>query len=169
VVGVTWFEAEAYTNWLSKESKRSVGLPTEEEWERAARGENGREYAWGNEFDRQNLNCAEFWGQKDDLSDSRKRSEWFESEFFQTASTTLIGQFAQGNTPENISDLSGNVWEWTNSWWEREWINRVLRGGSWFGVRIYARCADYDWNVLIDFSYDVGFRVVSPVKRPSGG
>jgi len=65
VVGVSWFEAEAYCNWLTKESGKPIRLPTEGEWERAARHTDGRAYPWGQAFDRNRLNSAEFWAGKD--------------------------------------------------------------------------------------------------------
>ena len=89
VVGVSWFEAEAYCNWLSKELGKPIRLPTEEEWERAARHTDGREYPWGEEFDRNRLNSAEFWGGKNDLD----WNQWFEDKGYEVASTTIVGQF----------------------------------------------------------------------------
>lgn len=77
---------------------------------RRARGVTGREYAWGNAFDRNKLNAAPFWKQKDDANYAFDLPE---------AGTTIIGQFPEGNTPEGICDLSGNVWEWTGSWYEK--------------------------------------------------
>ncbi len=161
-VGVSWFEAEAYANWLSQQLGHPVRLPTEQEWERAARGEKGREYAWGNEFNRNQVNCAEFWGQEDDLSEFRKWNEWYESDSFKQASTTFVGQFPTGATPEGVCDLSGNVWEWVDSWIEEEQINRVFRGDAWSYFRRNCRCACRDWLVPDLFSSYVGFRLVSP-------
>jgi formylglycine-generating enzyme required for sulfatase activity len=153
VVGVTWFEAEAYGNWLAKQLGRPVRLPTEQEWERAARGIKGREYAWGDEFDRNKVNCAAFWEQKDDASFVfGEKGE----------GTSIVGQFKEGNTIEGISDLSGNVWEWTNSWWEKEQTNRVVRGGSWSLDRRDVRCANRFRLVPVDFNLSIGFRLVSP-------
>lgn len=153
VVGVAWFEAEAYANWLAKQLGQPLRLPTEQEWERAARGVKGREYAWGDEFDRDKVNCAAFWEQKDDASYVfGEKGE----------GTSIVGQFKNGNTPEGISDLSGNVWEWTTSWYEAEQTIRVLRGGSWSSNRRYVRCANRFWNVPVDFDNSLGFRLVSP-------
>ena len=164
VVGVSWFEAEAYASWLANQLGKPVHLPTEQEWERAARGglpsplgrwgggEGGREYAWGNQFDRNKLNAAPFWDQDDETL-------WAQND---AAGTTIVGQFPEGNTPEGISDLSGNVWEWTNSWYEKEQVYRTLRGGSWYTGRRLARCATRDRGVPVRFVDNVGFRLVSP-------
>ena len=152
VVGVSWFEAEAYANWLSKQMGRAVRLPTEYEWERAARGTKGREYAWGDTFDKNKVNCAAFWNQKDDASYAENDN----------AGTSIVGQFKDGNTPEGLCDLSGNVWEWTNSWYEKEQTNRTLRGGSWYHDLRSVRCADRFRNVPDFFSYVIGCRLVSP-------
>lgn len=153
VVGVSWFEAEAYATWLAKELNRPVRLPTEQEWERAARGIKGREYPWGDTFDRAKVNCAAFWKQKDDADYA------FDVD---SAGTSMIDQFKDGETPEGIRDLSGNVWEWTNSWYEKEQTNRVLRGGSWFYSHWNVRCAGRFWFVPDYFFNLFGFRVVSP-------
>lgn len=153
VVGVTWFEAEAYANWLAKQLGRDVRLPTEYEWERTARGTNGREYAWGDPFDRNKLNCANFWEQKDDAG-----FVWGDK----GEGTSIVGQFKNGDTPDGISDLSGNVWEWTASWYEKEQTNRVLRGGSWLNYRRFVRCALRSWNIPVNFLSDIGYRLVSP-------
>jgi formylglycine-generating enzyme required for sulfatase activity/energy-coupling factor transporter ATP-binding protein EcfA2 len=126
VVGVSWFEAEAYCNWLSHELGKPVRLPTEEEWERAARHTDGREYPWGEKFDRDRLNCAEFWGGKNDLD----WDQWLKDKGYEVASTTMVGQFEAGNSMAGASDMSGNVWEWTNSWYDEEHTRRSVRGGS---------------------------------------
>jgi formylglycine-generating enzyme required for sulfatase activity len=161
VVGVSWFEAEAYCNWLSREVNKPIRLPTEEEWERAARHTDGREYPWGNEFDRTRLNISEWWAADDDMTDYDKWNEWWKAAG-QAASTTTVGQFAEGNSAAGASDLSGNVWEWMNTWFDREQVYRVLRGGSWGDSRRDARCADRFGNVPGYFVVDVGFRLLSP-------
>jgi len=153
LVGVSWFEAEAYCNWLTQKLGRHVRLPSEQEWERAARGEKGREYSWGDQFDRNKLNAAPFWKQEDD-------ADWaFDVD---EAATSMVGQFPAGATPEGICDISGNVWEWTDTWYEEKQVNRVLRGGSWYLIRRLCRCAFRLWDVPGYFGYDFGFRVVSP-------
>jgi formylglycine-generating enzyme required for sulfatase activity/energy-coupling factor transporter ATP-binding protein EcfA2 len=161
VVGVCWFEAEAYCNWLARELSRPVRLPTEQEWERAARGTKGREYGWGDEFDRCYFNGTELWAEQDNLSNDEWR-KWTESDSVKAASTTFVGQFPLGNTAEGISDLTGNVWEWTESWYQKEQTHRVLRGGSWYVDRSSVRCAYRFWYIPGDFGRDVGFRVLFP-------
>jgi formylglycine-generating enzyme required for sulfatase activity/energy-coupling factor transporter ATP-binding protein EcfA2 len=162
VVGISWFEAEAYCNWLAREMGRPMRLPTEEEWECAARHTDGREWPWGNKFDRRRLNCAEFWSGEEDLSDISKWSKWFESDDYKAASTTTVGQFPNGDAQSGLSDVAGNVWEWTCSWYDVEQVYRAVRGGSWFNVRSVARCAYRNGDVPDDFFDNVGFRVVSP-------
>jgi formylglycine-generating enzyme required for sulfatase activity/energy-coupling factor transporter ATP-binding protein EcfA2 len=158
VVGVSWFEAEAYSNWLSQKLGKPIRLPTEEEWERAARHTDGREYPWGSKFDHRRLNCAEFWGGQDDLD----WNKWYEEKGYETASTTIVGQFAEGNSEAGLSDMSGNVWEWTNSWYDAQKMYRIVRGGSWGSDGTYARGASRDRLVPGSFSDALGLRVASP-------
>jgi formylglycine-generating enzyme required for sulfatase activity len=153
VVGVTWFEAEAFANWLAKQLGCEVRLPTEYEWERAARGTKGREYAWGDTFDMNKVNCANFWEQKED-------ADWVFGD--KGEGTSIVGQFKSGNTPEGISDLTGNVLEWTASWYEKEQTTRVVRGGSWDFYRRGVRCAVRGRLMPGDFFSSIGFRLVSP-------
>lgn len=148
VVGVSWHEAEAYCRWLDgqdlpvmKPDGYCVRLPAEEEWEYAARGKDGRAYPWGDEF---NANFAN-------------------TEEGQAGGLTAVCTYPQGRSPFGILDLSGNVWEWTSSWYDKKRDARVLRGGSWFNVRRYARCACRDGGIPDGFDLNVGFRVlVSP-------
>ena len=163
VVGVSWFEAEAYCNWLSKELGKPIRLPTEEEWERAARHTDGREYPWGNTFDRNRLSCAEFWAGKDDLD----WSKWYQEKGYEVGTTTVVGQFLEGYSQAGISDLAGNVWDWTGSWYEDQKVNRVLRGGSWTGNSYGARCATRIRLVPGNFDSSVGFRLCSPGSIPA--
>jgi formylglycine-generating enzyme required for sulfatase activity len=145
VVGVSWFEAEAYANWLNqqvlpfeKPENYHVALPTEEKWEYAARGTDGREYPWGNEFDMKFANTTK----SGDIG------------------TTAVCTYPQGINPFSLQDLSGNVFEWTDSWYNVKKNTRVLRGGSWISGDRYARCA-YRRRSYPDGWYDlIGFRII---------
>lgn len=165
VVGVTWFEARAYCAWLSAQSGDRYRLPTEAEWEAAARGQERREYAFGEPYDA--ARCNTF--------DTHIRR------------TTPVGVFPGGKTPEGIYDLSGNVWEWTSTIWGKRrnepdypypydggdgredpddgasW--RVLRGGSFRSLAARARAAYRASNVPGFRNFEFGFRVV--VRPPS--
>jgi formylglycine-generating enzyme required for sulfatase activity len=140
VVGVTWYEAVAYCNWLTEKLRREgkigegeeVRLPTEAEWEKAARGTDGRWWPWGNEWDEGRANT----------------SEGGVHEF------TPVGIYPSGVSPFGVFDMAGNVWEWTSSLYKpypyeaddgREDQDRdgsrVIRGGSWLNPQDLARCA----------------------------
>jgi formylglycine-generating enzyme required for sulfatase activity len=149
VVGVNWYEAEAYCNWLtdSKRDNYRFSLPTEEQWERAARGVKGRTYAWGNEGDKNHLNCCEFWGDEQ-----------------LGMSTTVVIQFHQGKTPDGIYDMNGNVWEWTNSIESGMADQKVVRGGNWYNFRDKAQCYIRDYLVSISSNNRTGFRVFAWLK-----
>jgi formylglycine-generating enzyme required for sulfatase activity len=111
VVGVSWYEADAFARWSGKT------LPTEEQWERAARGTGGRQYPWGEEFDKEKCNTEESGIGK----------------------TTRVTRYPNGISPDGCYDMAGNVWEWTSSEYGKD--RMVLRGGSWGSGRGDARCA----------------------------
>jgi formylglycine-generating enzyme required for sulfatase activity len=157
VVGICWHEARAYCAWLSAQSGQSYRLPSEAEWEAAARGREGRRYAWGEDFDPACCNTFER----------------------HVRGTTPVGVFPGGDTPEGLADMTGNVWDWTSTAYhpyryaadaKREdpasaEFRRVVRGGSWVGLRECARCA---YRLLALPGYrggGIGFRLVcvSPI------
>jgi len=135
VVGVSWYEAVAYCNWLNKTRAQGYAyqLPTDEQWERAARGTNGREYPWGDEFDKERCNTEESG----------------------IGRTTRVTRYPNGISPEGCYDMAGNVWEWTSS---KAGSGYSLRGGSWVLPRDLARCAARYWGIPGLHNNYVGFR-----------
>jgi formylglycine-generating enzyme required for sulfatase activity len=103
--GLSWADAVAYCRWLSVASGKIYRLPDEREWEKAARGAQGRKWPWGNTDEATRANVLEA-GRRE---------------------TSAVGTFANGASPEGLVDLVGNVREWTNTWAD----GRVLRGGSY--------------------------------------
>ncbi|MCQ1548156.1 MAG: formylglycine-generating enzyme family protein [Candidatus Accumulibacter phosphatis] len=155
---VDWYEAVAFTRWLSAQLRYEVRLPTEEEWERAAGGREGREYPWGAQYEsgRANIDETARWGRE-------KIGEW------SLGQTTAAGVYPHGASAEGVLDLSGNVWEWClNQYDHPERIlsdtsgqTRVLRGGSWDDDAASAR-ASLRGRGFPDSRFDfVGFRLVS--------
>jgi formylglycine-generating enzyme required for sulfatase activity len=134
VVNVSWHDVAAYVQWAG------LQLPTEQQWQKVARGDDGREYPWGNEW-KPYCNTMEA----------------------SIGTTTPVGYYSPfGDSPFGCVDMSGNVWEWTNSWFDDDKIARVLCGGSWDYSPQYARVADRHWHNPVHFD-PIGFRVVSPV------
>ncbi len=128
VVQVSWHDAAAFCAWLAAETGLPVRLPTEAEWEKAARGTDGRIYPWGDKWDA-------------DRANSRERGP---------GDTTAVGQYSpEGDSLYQIADASGNVWEWVADWFASGYYRtledgaqnptgpasgkyRVLRGGGWY-------------------------------------
>lgn len=93
VVDLNWYESRAFCRWLGEQIGQSFRLPTEAEWEKAARGVDGRRFPWGNDFDPARCNVKE--GGR--------------------GITTPVDQFPNGASPYGLLDMAGNVWEWTQS------------------------------------------------------
>jgi len=148
---VSWFDAMAFCRWLSEKSAEDVRLPTEQEWEKAARGRDGRAYPWGNDYVAGYANIDETEGSVGPNS---------------VQMTTAVGMYSQGASPYGLMDVAGNVWEWCLNEYdhpERTQISgterRLLRGGSWVNYIGNARCA-YRRRYPPDNRFnDIGFRV----------
>ena len=159
-IGLSWYECVAYCRWLSAETGQLYRLPTEAEWEKGARGVDGRVYPWGSEFEASRLNAR--------AGDQ------------QVCTITPVGIYPTGTSPFGLFDCAGNVWEWCATRWKKpfpydvnqdEWQAdylegqnlRVLRGGSWNYKAEATRCSyrfkfqPYGWTGR------GSYRVVSPI------
>jgi formylglycine-generating enzyme required for sulfatase activity len=158
---VNWFEALAFCRWLERRWREegrwpegwSVSLPSEAEWEKAARGTDGRKYPWGDKFDPELANTREV----------------------KVANVSAVGCFPGGASLWGCEEMSGNVWEWTRSLDKkypyvrgdgREDLEapaqhlRIVRGGSCFHASWLARCAYRSRYLPVTSFADLGFRVV---------
>ncbi len=162
-VEVSWYDAQKYVDWLNKNHRAELPkgyrfcLPSEAEWEKAARGFDGNDYPWGDTFDAGKCNTSE--GKK--------------------GGTTPVGAYSpQGDSPFGCADMAGNVWEWCHSLYkpypykasdgredETNTESRVLRGGSFANDRNAARCA-FRYHDLLNLLNNLnGFRVsASPIS-----
>ncbi len=129
VINVSWKDAMTYCQWLSEKIGQNFMLPTEAQWEKAARGTDGRKYPWGDSIPSDTL--ANFSGKN---SNSLKRA-------------APVGSYPNGFSPYGVMDMGGNVYEWCLDWYypnstvsadkgphrQKRGTYRVIRGGSWYG------------------------------------
>jgi formylglycine-generating enzyme required for sulfatase activity len=167
-VEVSWHSAVAFCSWLSEETGHTLRLPSEAEWEKAARGTNGRLYPWAETVrPRDNVIGPEY-------------SNYLDARF---GGTTRVDAHPKGVSPYGVLDMAGNVWEWTRSFWGEigaeprysypynptdgrespdvaDDVLRVLRGGSYNSGASFVRCASRHNALPGKRLPDIGFRVV---------
>lgn len=173
VVGISWYEADAYARSVNKR------LPTEAEWEKAARGLEARRYPWGNTFELNRCNTADFWLHREILEYEDWHANFFLRRLWrEQVLTTPINSFPQGASPYGVLNMGGNVWEWCADWYATDYYahspsdnpqgaeygsEKVCRGGSfgYFGWSV--RATDRGHHPPSHYSLGLGMRCVRDV------
>ena len=167
VINITWQAAKDYCKWLAEKTGKNILLPTEAQWEKAARGQDSRKYPWGNES---------LTGSRANFADLSSGLAWKDKQIDDGYKyTSPAGSYPQGASPYGVLDMGGNVWEWCNDWYDKYYYSRaakknppgpvkgfyrVGRGGSWRYTAEYIRGAKRNF-FYPDFGYSfMGFRLV---------
>jgi formylglycine-generating enzyme required for sulfatase activity len=144
-VNVCWYEALAFSRWLSDRTGMNLSLPTEQQWQRAAQGDDGRIYPWGNTFEENRCNTRES----------------------KIGLTVPVTYYTSGLSPYGVFDMAGNVWEWCINSEDSgddprafNDENRIIKGGSHIGMYKRAQCRFY-YALNPQCRYNsIGFRLV---------
>ncbi len=147
VFGISWHDAVAYCRWRSEVEGCEVRLPTEDEWEKAARGVDGRLFPWGDEFD---PTFCKMW-------ESRRHA----------AIPEPVGTFEADVSPYGVHDMAGCVSEWCQDWFNSTLELKLIKGGGWNATQNQCRLARRHGEHHRGVSPWVGFRVVRPLKLRS--
>jgi formylglycine-generating enzyme required for sulfatase activity len=173
VTTIFWEQAQAYCNWAGGR------LPTEAEWEYAARGPENLRFPWGNAFDPSRLNycdakCGEIWGDESNYGQS-----WADLDFDDGyAYMAPVGSYLDGASWCGALDMAGNVGEWTADWQGVYTVDhqvnptgpvgqgerKVIKGFSWYHFPVFLRSANREAHFPEGGSSYVGFRCVMPTE-----